>query len=71
MGWNLHWSITAASEAQRLRGDGILEEVRSEHIRTRREIVEADSVSKTQAQGIADSILKSLPAALTVDGRPR
>jgi hypothetical protein len=40
MGWNLCWSIIAASEDQHKIntswGDGILEEA-SEHIRTRRE----------------------------------
>ena len=29
MGRNLHWSIIAAREYQRLRGDGIVEEARS------------------------------------------
>jgi hypothetical protein len=61
MGRNLHCSIIVGTISTS-RGYGILEEAKctSELVA---KITEAHSVGKTQAQGIVDSMLKSLASA--------
>ena len=72
MGRNLHWSIIAASEDQHLAGGGILERQVNTSELVAKSQREAYS-SKTRAQGIVDSILKSLASARgrNPDGRSR
>ena len=73
MGRNLHWSIIAASEDQHLAGRRHSSGSQVNTSELVAKITEAHSVSETQAQGIVDSMLKSLASARgrNPDGRSR